>query len=605
MPNASSPRRDFFCGAPGARLHLLPAGVGALRSPILGALTIAIVVAAVVWTVASASALSVTFDEPHHLATGLDWWQFGTYRWWTENPPLPKMLTALGPYLSGVRLPGPAATLTNPWDVGTQLLEAGGARTLMLARLGTLPWLLLALGFTFALAGGRAQIRPAFLATALCATYPPLLGHAGLATTDIAAVATVLGFLLALDRWAVHPTLGRAAVVGVALALASLCKLTAPLLCAVLAVAWLAGRRMASGRWLGEGGAPPRVRALLAQAALAAAAMLVVVWAGYRFSVGRLQDLPPMAYIGTPVLPPPGQRGALLSWLARVPLPAPEFWHGFLFLRAHDAHGHLAYLFGATREHGFRSFYLVGLALKSPPPFIVMVMVAVAAAFGPFGRRAVGPRGGGAALATVAALAFSAILTVNIGLRHMLIVVPLLAIFTARALATWIESLAPSRQMIAGAAIGLLLAIQAAVVERARPELMAYFNPLAGAEPGHALIDSDLDWGQDMLLLQRDLAARGAKEVHYGLFAILNPCDPAWPPKMIPLEPGKPVGGWVVLSEQFYRSGLHFSFGRESCAPGARYRFKADPADAFDWLKGVEPVGRVGASVRVYWVGGR
>ena len=56
--------------------------------------------------------------------------------------------------------------------------------------------------------------------------------------------------------------------------------------------------------------------------------------------------------------------------------------------------------------------------------------------------------------------------------------------------------------MVGGAAIGLLLAIQAAVVERARPELMAYFNPLAGAEPGHALIDSDLDWGQDMLLLQ-------------------------------------------------------------------------------------------------------
>ena len=81
---------------------------------------------------------------------------------------------------------------------------------------------------------------------------------------------------------------------------------------------------------------------------------------------------------------------------------------------------------------------------------------------------------------------------------------------------------------MAGAAIGLLLAIQVAVVERARPELMAYFNPLAGAEPGHALIDSDLDWGQDMVLLQRDLAARGVKEVHYGLFAILNPCDPGW-----------------------------------------------------------------------------
>ena len=101
-------------------------------------------------------------------------------------------------------------------------------------------------------------------------------------------------------------------------------------------------------------------------------ATLVVVWAGYRFSVGRLEDLPPMDYMGTPALPPPGQRGALLAWLARVPLPAPEFWHGFLFLRAHDAHGHLAFLFGETREHGFRSFYLVGLALKSPLPFLVI-----------------------------------------------------------------------------------------------------------------------------------------------------------------------------------------------------------------------------------------
>jgi len=575
--------------------------VNHLRRPGLGVLTLAVVAAAVAWTVASASALSMTFDEPHHLATGIEWWQFGTYRWWTENPPLPKVLTALGPYLTGVRLPGPPATLAGPWNAGIRILDDGGARIMMLARLGTVPWLLLALGFTFVLAGGRAQVRPAFLATALCATYPPLLGHAGLATTDIAAVATVLGFLLALDRWAARPTLGRAAVVGLALALASLCKLTAPLLCAVLAVAWIGGRRLAGGVALGDdGGARPRVRDLIGQGALAAAAMVIVVWAGYRFSVGRLEDLPPMDYLGTPALPPPGQRGALLTWLARVPLPAPEFWHGFLFLRAHDAHGHLAFLFGATREHGFRSFYLVGLALKSPLPFLVVLALAAAATtFRRAPRSALGARGVGAGLAAVAALVFSAIITVNIGLRHMLIVVPLLSIFAARAIVAWLETLVPPRQLIGGAAIALLLAIQIAVVERARPELMAFFNPLAGREPGHALIDSDLDWGQDMLLLKRDLAARGVKEVHYGLFAIVNPCDPAWP-KMIPLEPRKPVSGWIVLSEQFYRSGLHFSFRRESCAPGASYPFHVDPVDAFDWLNGLQPVARVGASVRVY-----
>ena len=194
-------------------------------------------------------------------------------------------------------------------------------------------------------------------------------------------------------------------------------------------------------------------------------------------------------------------------------------------------------------------------------------MVAASTTLGRGGRRAPGARGLGAALAAVAALAFSAIITVNIGLRHMLVVVPLLAIFAARALVAWIETLTRTRQMIGGAAIGLLLAIQIAVVERARPQLMAFFNAFAGAEPGRALIDSDLDWGQDMLLLKQELAARGVKEVHYGPFVIANPASRA--AEDDPAAARKPVTGWVVPSEQFYRSGLHFSFRRESCEKAA------------------------------------
>jgi hypothetical protein len=577
-----------------------PSSASKVGPTALGGLTIAFVVAAIIWTVVSAAALSMTFDEPHHLATGIEWWQFGTYRWWTENPPLPKVVTALGPYLAGVRLPGSPATLgSRPWTAGINLLDDGGARILMLARAGTTVFLLLTLWLTFNLAGGRKNILPAFLATALVATYPPLLGHAGLATTDLAAVATVLGFLLALDRWTDAPSKPRAAMLGVALALASLCKLTAPLLCAVLGLAWLCGRRWSRGTWLADEAV--RWRELVTHIALAAFAALVVIWAGYRFSIGRLDDLPAMDFMGTPVLPPTGARSALVAWLCRLRLPAPEFWHGALFLRAHDVHGHLAFLFGQTREHGFRTFYLVGLLLKSPLPFLLLLVAAVPATFRRAGRTALGPRGLAAAMATLAALGFSMIVTVNIGLRHLLIVVPLLAIFAARAIAPWLQSLASRHRAIAGTALALLLATQVAIIGRARPELIAYFNPLAGREPGHALIDSDLDWGQDILLLKRQLRARQIASVHYGLFGIVNPCDPDWP-KLVPLVPRQPVTGWVVLSEQFYRSRLHFSLRRESCAPHARYIFNKDPPDAFDWLSSFQPVARVGASLRLYYL---
>ncbi|HSS38804.1 MAG TPA: hypothetical protein VLT58_08550, partial [Polyangia bacterium] len=387
----------------------------------LGILTVAFVVAAVAWTVGSAWALSHTFDEPHHLATGLEWWQFGTYRWWTENPPLPKIVNAFIPYVTGMRLPAPPAMLTpDPWLPGVELLEAAPdyARTLMLARIGTVGFLLLTLGLTFVLAGGRKHLLSAFAATALVATYPPLLGHAGLATTDVAAVATVLLFLFCLDRWAERPSPPWAAAVGAGLALAALCKLTAPALCLPLGFVWLLARRWTKGAWTAAtADQPRRWRTLLAQMALAGLIAFTLIWAGYRFSVGHLDDLPPMDYIGTPVLPPPGQRSALLAWFCRLRLPAPEFWDGFLFLKAHDTHGHSAFLFGQIRDRGgFWDFYLVGLLLKSPLPFLLLLAACLPALLrkerAPLDARALG-----AGLAAVAALALSTLLTVNSGLR--------------------------------------------------------------------------------------------------------------------------------------------------------------------------------------------
>jgi hypothetical protein len=571
----------------------------------LGILTAVFVVAAVVWTVASASSLSHTFDEPHHLATGIEWWQFGTYRWWTENPPLPKVVTALVPYLAGMRLPAPPPTLkTRPWIAGVELLEAAPdyERTLMLARIGTVTFLLLTLWLTFALAGGRKRLLSAFTATALVATFPPLLGHAGLATTDVAAVATVLLFLFCLDRWAEHPSRGSAAAVGAGFALATLCKLTAPAFCLSSGLLWLAARRRAAGTWT-TGGPRPR-RALLGQAAIAGVVAFLVVWAGYRFSVGRLDALPPMAYLGTPVLPPAGQRSALVAWLCRLPLPAPEFWDGFLFLKAHDLHGHSAFLFGQIRDRGgFWDFYLVGVLLKSPPSFLLLLALCAPALLRK-NRAPLNAHALGAGLAALAALALSTLLTVNIGLRHLLIVVPLLAIFIGGAVAPWMEDLAgrasrPRFVRIATIApFSALLVGGMVTVERARPELIAYFNPLAGREPGHALIDSDLDWGQDFLLLKRELRARHITSAHYGFFGTMNPCGPDLP-QLLPLLPKLPVTGWIVLSEQFYRSNFFVSIGRESCA-SPHYKLDLAPAGSFDWLKPYQSVARIGATLRLY-----
>jgi hypothetical protein len=253
---------------------------------------------------------------------------------------------------------------------------------------------------------------------------------------------------------------------------------------------------------------PDCARELLVQVAAGAVAAFFVTWAGYRFSIGRLGDFAPTSYMGTPAIPPADTRSGLIRWLCRLPMPVPEVLHGALFLRAHDHYGHTAFLFGRLSEHGFWNFYLVGLLMKSPLPFLALVAAAAAV---PARRRArvLDPRALGAAPAALATLALSTVMTVDIGLRHRS--APCRCSRCLRE-ARWGRGSRPCLFQAGARAPGARSPSYSPSTSRScnppTRRLFAYFNPLAGREPGHALIDSDLDWGQDLGLLKRQLRAR-------------------------------------------------------------------------------------------------
>jgi hypothetical protein len=97
--------------------------------------------------------MSGTFDESNHLAAGFEEWQFGTYTMWTENPPRPRLAVAALPYYHGMRLPEreqwepKTHDWDRSWEVGSDLLYSGAGfeENLARARLGTLPFFLIAL----------------------------------------------------------------------------------------------------------------------------------------------------------------------------------------------------------------------------------------------------------------------------------------------------------------------------------------------------------------------------------------------------------------------------------------------------------------------------
>ena len=104
-----------------------------------------------------------------------------------------------------------------------------------------------------------------------------MLGHGGLATTDVPFTATFLLALLALLRWIEEPTRGRAIAAGLALGLAGATKFSALMLPVIAVLAALARRSL--------GPRPGSARRLLTQAPLAAVGATLVVWAAYRFAV--------------------------------------------------------------------------------------------------------------------------------------------------------------------------------------------------------------------------------------------------------------------------------------------------------------------------------
>src|SRR5438876_489383 len=65
------------------------------------------------------------------------------------------------------------------------------------------------------------------IATALFTLLPPILAHAGLATTDMALTACIAAAFYAAMLWAESPTIKRAVLFGIAAASAALAKFTA------------------------------------------------------------------------------------------------------------------------------------------------------------------------------------------------------------------------------------------------------------------------------------------------------------------------------------------------------------------------------------------
>jgi len=538
----------------------------ALNSRLPAILALGSVLVATLLIFWSYAKLSQTWDESAHIGTGMEWLSRGVYTLDPIDPPLPRVSTAIGPYLLGIRSFGNR----NPWDEGNLILDAQGNahlhKVLTAARLGILPYFLIAAFLTWRITRRWLGPWPAAVAVFLFSTCPPVLAHASLATTDMSFVAT---FLFAIDMiWLAFqdPRPLRCALAGLGFGLACISKLSAFPYLALCGFAFLLYMLWKKKRL-------PRISAW---AAFALAAV-ITIWAGYHFAVGSLaaDNIKSQHTVDHALAKFGPARDAVAAVINH--LPANRYFQGLRIAQRMKQYPPPGYLFGEVYYGGRWYFFLLMLLLKTPIAFTLLVIPGFILAI----RRLL-KIGDGFSLVPLAGIVFPILVAtmshINLGVRHVLVVYPFFAMLAALSGLTLYENFPRTRKLAIGA-VALLLGWQLVSCLRVAPDFLTYFIEPVASRGGYIAIDSDYDWGQDLFRLRDELHALNASQVWiaYSGSADLNSYDlPGWKK----LEPGQQVTGWVAISETMVR---------------------AHP-DLYGWLAQYQPISTAGKTFRIYRV---
>jgi hypothetical protein len=293
--------------------------------------------------------------------------------------------------------------------------------------------------------------------------------------------------------------------------------------------------------------------------------------------------------------------------------------------------GYPVYLDGQLRRGGWWYYYLATLAYKVPEG--TWVLVGLAGFVLIVSKRSRAPWAD-----EIAVLAFplvflgamSFLTDICLGLRYILPIFPYVFIATGKVI-PWASGLTGRGKWPARGLVGASLLATSVATATIHPDYLAYFNWVSGGPNRGAehLIDSNLDWGQDLIKLDRWLKAnRPGQKVGLAYFGQINPSllrlagggfdwflPPALPGTIEPMEGVKTnlvVGparrltpGLYAVSASLVR-GLPYRLYDSTSLTAPRISWL--PAwnmrgeDAFSYFRELTPVARVGHSIYVYEV---
>lgn len=621
--------------------------ISAIITNILAALLLVTMGVLLVWGARSNSA---TTDELAHIPAGYSYLVKQDMRLNPEHPPLVKDLAALPLLFLEISFPeehpswkgGQGIEPNQQWWFGSELLWRQGNpgdAMVTLARLAPIGITLLLGLALFLWSRARYGNIAGFMALSLFAFNPVFLGHGNLVTTDIAAAAGIFTATWALLSYYAKPSPPRMLCAGGALGFAFLSKFSTILLVpffGILAIAWLILHSSQGEERLMKAAAKI-IGGTIAIGVLALGLIyLVYAFHTWHFPQERLTN--DTRFILTSF--PNRAVADLTEQFTEHPITKPLSWWmvGNLMAFQRSSAGNTGYFLGEISAAGWWQYFPFVYVAKLPIPFHFLTLFALALAadrllssWGMKGAHLIAlpptlygflARTGGLLrtyFVEVALILFVILYWVvsirsplNIGVRHLAPILPLLMFLAAGALAYWIKKGKPEfseakiarsilaylrwggRALAKGTFVVALIGIAAGQVLYQGPHFLPYVNMLFGGTDNgwRYIVDSNYDWGQDMKRLRDFVDRNDISKIRVDYF---GGSDAAYylGDRFVGYNPQRegPVQGWLAVSATFLQNG------RGKPAPGFR-----EPTGYYRWLDQHQPVARAGKSIFIYYI---
>jgi hypothetical protein len=554
-----------------------------LREVSPGWLCIAVLLAIhLLFGIDTACRLAATHDEYWHLPAGLAAWRSGRFDADNLNPPLTRMWDALPLVVTPARIDR-AVPPGDAFQLGDRFLADNRAHYDLYFALARSMNVVLSVVTGWLLAVWARELfgmKPACLAAALWTFCPTALANAALVTPDVGATCLFTATLFASWRFAKAPGWRRTAIMGVVLGLAQLTKFTNLLLYPLCVATCLVVRVR------NPDVAPARPLTVLGQMTVAAIASIGLLNAGY-FCRGSFTRLDAYRFQSQAMI-------QIADWLrpvAKLPVPLPrDYLEGLDRQRQIMEGEHPVYLDERWSLSGFPEYYLRALAYKLPHATQALFSVAVVFVMFPSRLRRQPRLQWLLWLPVLAVIGVASAIGMQLGVRYVLPALPFLFLFTSQT-ARWLDW--PRFRFRTLLLVPLIAVLPASY--RFHPHHLAYFNELAGGPLGgrRHLLDSNLDWGQDLHRLKRYLHEQQLGEIGLAYFGMLPPAElgiayhlpPSW----------RPEPGWYAVS-------ANFAYGRPHTIRNPDGTVRSADFGEFGYFRDFEPVARVGYSIDVYHI---